>query len=216
MEEWRRISSFPDYEVSNTGLIRKTLTGRLIAGHIIKNGYRQVGLYADGKNLYRLVHRLVMAEFSGAIPAGMEVNHKDGDKLNNRFDNLEYITHRENMAHALYALDNPGKKLTPSDAEDIRRRRSSKERIIDIASLYQITPAMVRRISKNLAWKSDLVVVTDGRKKLTKEKVIRIRERLSSGESHRSIANDFDVSASTVDNISNGKSWKLMVEPSEG
>ena len=216
MEEWERIADFPGYEVSNTGLVRSTVTGRLIAGHILKNGYRQVCLSIDKKPVYRVVHRLVMAAFWGEIPDGMEVNHKDGVKLNNHIDNLEYVTHRDNMTHSLYSLNNPGRKLTSQDADDIRRRRANRERLIDVANLYQITPAMVRRIAKNLAWKNDLVVITDGRKKLTEEKVVRIRERLSNGETHVSIASDFGVSADAVDDISNGNTWKLMVKPSEG
>ena len=50
------------------------------------------------------VHRLVVKAFISDIPQGMEVNHKDGNKRNNRVDNLEIVTHKENMVHSRYVL----------------------------------------------------------------------------------------------------------------
>lgn len=56
----------------------------------------------DGQQVERLcVHVLVAHAFLGPCPPDHEVNHKDGDKANNRWDNLEYLTHAENMQHAV-------------------------------------------------------------------------------------------------------------------
>jgi hypothetical protein len=67
--------------------------------------YPTVCLCKDGIYARRSVHRLVWEAFNGEIPGRLEVNHKDLDRANNRLDNLELLTHRENVihAHAKYA-----------------------------------------------------------------------------------------------------------------
>ena len=52
------------------------------------------------------VHRLVVNAFISEIPDSMEVNHKDGNKQNNAVENLEIVTHKENMVHSRYVLGN--------------------------------------------------------------------------------------------------------------
>lgn len=67
--------------------------------------YLTVSLCCNGVYVRRSVHRLVWEAFNGEIPGRLEVNHKDLDRANNRLDNLELLTHRENVnhAHAKYA-----------------------------------------------------------------------------------------------------------------
>lgn len=64
------------------------------------NGYMVVYLRQNGKNLRRYVHRLVATEFIDNPEGKPEVNHKDGDKTNNRVCNLEWVTREENIQHA--------------------------------------------------------------------------------------------------------------------
>lgn len=64
------------------------------------NGYWKVGLWLTDKTLKCYIHRLVAEAVYGPCPEGYEVNHKDGNKLNNHPSNLEYITHAENIQHA--------------------------------------------------------------------------------------------------------------------
>lgn len=63
----------------------------------INKGYLQVELRKDGKRKGFLVHRLVVTSFIGPIPKGMEVNHINEDKRDNRLENLELVTHKENI-----------------------------------------------------------------------------------------------------------------------
>jgi hypothetical protein len=65
-----------------------------------QKGYLRV---RRGKVTYS-VHRLVAIAFLGGIPDGMEVNHRDANKANNRPENLEFVTHTENVRHA-FALN---------------------------------------------------------------------------------------------------------------
>ena len=74
--------------------------GKPISGKITWDGYREVVL-SDGKERRCVrVHRLIMETFEGPCPKGFQVNHRDGDKLNNAHGNLEYVTSTENTHHA--------------------------------------------------------------------------------------------------------------------
>jgi hypothetical protein len=103
-EEWKEITGFDRYSVSSMGRIRRNARAgvremqmKLVAGN---RGYLVIGLRRTGVTENFYVHRFVAAAFLGECPAGLCVNHKDGKKHNNAVDNLEYVTHAENMRHA--------------------------------------------------------------------------------------------------------------------
>lgn len=86
----------PEYQVSNFGNI-KNPNGMALSPFVTSNGYRKINI--RGKGCY--VHRLV-AETFVANPFNLpQVNHKDGDKLNNRVENLEWVTNSENVRHII-------------------------------------------------------------------------------------------------------------------
>ena len=135
-EEWRIIENTKEaYEASNTGFIRRTKPYRNItyAGRILnpahdKNGYPQVTIWIDGKKRAYLVHRIIARTYMGERKDGYTVNHKDGNKLNNNIENLEYVTNAENIEHAIKnglradqrGTKNPQSKLTDDDVYKIR------------------------------------------------------------------------------------------------
>lgn len=208
--EWRIIEDFPNYEVSNTGLVRRASSQNLITPRMLCNGYMQLGLRRGSKPFYKMVHRLVAAAFIGQISEGMEVNHKDGNKLNNYVDNLEYVTHQKNMQHARNVLGNPGKKLTWQSVGEIRFRLSIGESQSMIAKEFGISIGAVRFIYQNRIWQDSDYKWSDKRKKLTSGQVASIRTRLSSGERRARLAHEFSVSTSTIDNIANSKAWNRL------
>ena len=61
------------------------------------NGYLRVCLCKDGKLYHKRIATLVAQAFNGSKPTGTEIDHIDGNKLNNKPDNLRYVTHRENV-----------------------------------------------------------------------------------------------------------------------
>lgn len=68
---------------------------------VIKNGYEQLNVSIDGKTKSFLVHRLVAMQFIPNLNSRPQVNHIDGDKLNNSWDNLEWCTRSENIKHGI-------------------------------------------------------------------------------------------------------------------
>lgn len=104
-EIWKRIDDeFDPYEVSNMARVRDGTTGRVLKTYVNDNGYLVVSLYLKfgdrRKHATRKVHRLMMIAFKGYDEKRPIVNHKDGNKLNNSLDNLEWTTSSENNRHA--------------------------------------------------------------------------------------------------------------------
>lgn len=108
MEQWKDIKGYEGkYQISNYGEVRsfsKWSNGKILKGGSCGNPgpYRFVSLVKTGrkdiKNVY--IHRLVAEHFLENPYNLNEVNHIDGNTLNNRADNLEWCDHGYNMAHA--------------------------------------------------------------------------------------------------------------------
>ena len=102
IEEWKEIKGFPGYEVSNHGRVRsfkKTGFLRMLKPYDTGKGYMQVCLYRNGAATQRAIHHLVWNAFGDRPRTNkLEIDHKDENKLNNRIDNLQLLTSRENVA----------------------------------------------------------------------------------------------------------------------
>lgn len=98
---WKDISQNNRYEVSDSGIVRRKDNKNVLSG-CITSGYRSVKLTFDnGKQQRFYVHRLVAQHFilNDDPKHKTFVNHKDGNKLNNKVDNLEWVSPRENNLH---------------------------------------------------------------------------------------------------------------------
>lgn len=101
-EIWKTINGFNgDYQISNFGNLTMFYHGKWQpkASHITKAGYLQTTLQRNGIKRRCGIHQLVAEYFVDGWFEGAEVNHKDLNKLNNRWDNLEWATHSENQKH---------------------------------------------------------------------------------------------------------------------
>jgi hypothetical protein len=108
-EKLKNIENYPDYYIGELGNVYSTRVSKKLnpTGRIYKlklwdkhpTGYLNAGLYnqpgVKNKTYYR-VHRLVWESFNGPIPQGYVVDHKNGDKKDNRLENLQLLTWSEN------------------------------------------------------------------------------------------------------------------------
>lgn len=118
IERWRNIPGFPGYQASDFGNIRNknwhnTGNVRNLSQFKKNNGYYQVSLtLARGEDSRgELVHRLVALAFLPNPENRQQINHKNGDKADNRVDNLEWVTAKENIAHAVEKLKRNKKEI---------------------------------------------------------------------------------------------------------
>ena len=109
-EKWRAITGHKDYMVSDKGRVKSLKYKKeLILNHGTIRGYHKVVLVTNKKNHNAIVSRLVAQEFIPlknynvftSYPKCLSVNHKDGNKDNNSVENLEWMTAKQNTAHAI-------------------------------------------------------------------------------------------------------------------
>jgi len=167
-EEWKPTPSFPGYEASSLGRVRISSPGKschrlspdgVLTNRVSERGYYLVHLRLGGKRYGRATHRLVADAWLGPPPAGLEVNHIDGNKLNNAPGNLEYITRGENIRHA-YSMGLRERKrgargacakLTVEQVREIRGLKGAMH-YADIGKQYGVGPSAISSIMNRQTW----------------------------------------------------------------
>lgn len=111
---WKTIPNYSRYEANADGDVRHKDKHNLLKSTMIK-GYCKLSLFNDAnekKQVFR--HRVVWQAMVGTIPHKMQINHKDGVKTNNALANLEVVTARENLMHAIAMGLSPVGDLHPN------------------------------------------------------------------------------------------------------
>ena len=178
---WKTINGASYYQVSDEGQVRsldkpfmRTLNGvkypSIIKGKILKQkdirGYKNVTIiYDNGKKLTKQVHRLVMETFHPIDNMEQfQVNHKDCNKGNNYDWNLEWMTSKENISHAIQnglrqkrrnqnGSRNNLSKLTETDVIEILKLIKQGLRNPEIAVLYGVKGNTISGIRTGKQWK---------------------------------------------------------------
>ena len=94
----------PEYIVDSDGYVLKKNGTSPLKYSINHNGYAMINIMINGKRKGLAVHTAIAKTFLDGYQNNLQVNHKDGNKLNNHLDNLEWVTNTENMRHAVDVL----------------------------------------------------------------------------------------------------------------
>lgn len=167
-ETWKDVINMGGkYSVSTLGRVRSNFGGRdgyprILAGTIMKQGYRSHTFIVGGSEVPLRTHRVVAMAFL-PNPEGKEyVNHKNGIKLDCCVDNLEWVTAKENACHAvatgLFVAPrgsvHHAAKLDEESAVQIRARRSRGEPGWLLAKEYGVSQQTVCDIYKRRGWRA--------------------------------------------------------------
>lgn len=174
MEIWKDVVGYEGhYMVSNMGRVKalrrllvcnrckRIYPERLLKPHLNANkGYLQITLTKNPKSWSTTVHRVVADAFVPKPREGLQVNHKDGNKLNNNADNLEWVTPKDNIRHAwrngLFkprrGEDSSSAKITEKDVLYIRSQRGIKNQK-QLGQEFGLNPSVISGIQLRNTWK---------------------------------------------------------------
>ena len=165
--EWKPIEGYEgEYEISNDGRVRSLKRNKIGAITVDNRGYSKKALSKNGEVKQFAVHRLVAKAFIDNPEEKEEVNHIDGNKLNNTVENLEWCTRSENMKHAhenklqhyssyvqLCHRQKCG-KFTEEDIEEVFRLRSEGLTHRQIAEKYGTSHTTIGSILNGESYKT--------------------------------------------------------------
>lgn len=152
-EKWKQVNGWPRYEISNLGNMCRVVTPYKAGKN---HTYLAVSLWdGHGKRHPRSVHILVAEAFLGPRPAGMVPDHVDGNGLNNREDNLEYVTRSENAKRAVrmgrLIPPNPQPKLSLEIIREVRKRYRAGEAPNTLLKEFDISHPTLMKYTKGIA-----------------------------------------------------------------
>jgi hypothetical protein len=126
---------------------------------ICNAGYFIACLSFQGKRKRFMIHRLIFECFVKKIPRGHQINHIDGNKLNNKISNLEIVTPRQNIRHGIKTglIDTAGEsnamaKISQADAIQIKELKG-KLNDRETSLKFKISRQMVNAIRNNKRWR---------------------------------------------------------------
>jgi len=195
------------YGVSRDGEIINFETTRLLKGSVGKDGHRRVTLCSNGEILGFCVHQVVAEVFIGPCPkrsngrAAWDVLHKNRDRLDNRAENLAYVSHSKNVLDAiekgLFPLGEKhhGAKLSDSAVRDLKLLMQQGKTNQELSVMFGISDSSISRIRLGKTWKNIAPEIDTPRKqeRYSKEFKESLRIGYLQGKTMLELAGEFGV-----------------------
>ena len=154
----KQIKEYPNYLITKQGKIWSKWKKDWKSIFISNCGYKRIHLLCKGKGKNFSVHRLVAETYLLNLNKYPVVNHKNGNKLDNRVQNLEWTTRSENEKHAFFiglkslkGEKNTQAKLTSKSVKEIRELKG-KMLQKDIGKLFNVSRSCINLILNNKRW----------------------------------------------------------------
>lgn len=186
MERWHKVDWIDGYtgsiEVSDFGNVRRsemtytkrvtrhgvdfgsttsTKPARILTGEVKSHGYRTTSIHINKKRVRLLTHRLVARAFVAGYAPHLSVNHINGNKLDNRAENLEWVTLSENTSKQwqtglvnLRGDANPNRIVSSDQVIEIRRRYAAGEQAMALAREFGLKRDTIYAITSRQRWAS--------------------------------------------------------------
>lgn len=135
---------------------------KIVIPSLNRDGYISYVLTINGKTLFKSAHQIVgLFIKKPKSDKKLQLNHKDGNKLRNTIDNLEWCTHLENLKHYHTKLYKSGdfagsrwtSKLTEDDVRNIRMGKYAEKSNKEIAGIFSCTPDTIKSVRDLKSWK---------------------------------------------------------------
>jgi len=144
--------------------------GKILSPSFCHGGYRYLPIQSCGIKKGNKIARLVAINFLGEKPAPMQVNHIDGNKLNDDVSNLEWVTPSENQIHSSHVLGNQigekshNSKLSNSDASNIRALHKNGHSLAGLAGSYRVHKGTIHKIVEEKTYRTSYLGIIPKRK----------------------------------------------------
>lgn len=220
------IKGYEGYFVTQEGKVFSNKRGSLKEiSQSVQRKYYAVKLHVNGKVKHDFTHRLVASTFISNPDNKPFVNHKDGNKLNNHAENLEWVTRQENVDHAMLnglvpamvGEINGRAILKESDVLEIYKRLLAGEKATEICVDYGVDQSSIANIKQGNCWKhllKDLpkIEVKPRSNRTSEEKVHAVCKMLEEGWLPTPISKELGVSVDLVYDLKRRKGFSEITK----
>ena len=138
MEEWKVIPGYENYAISKNGEVKSIRFNRILKSSNSDSGYLYINLVSNKINKTHSVHKLVIENFGNPKPdANFVIDHKDGNKNNNKIENLQWVSIKENTERGYNNYDQKTKIIELHKA-GLTPKQIKEQVTMGLPAIYQL------------------------------------------------------------------------------